>query len=174
MCILLFLFDTLAAIVDNFTVKATSSRTVRVSWTQVKIDHLDHYSLYYYPDTQTLHRKKRQNQYTEVDFPPSSSSWLIGGLKPMEKYVFALAVVLNIKGEIFEGDRKELQYTLPGPGLLGNCMSAFWSQGTEHSLQKAENPTEECDVLSQYSSVLLVYICSMTISCNINRIFADP
>ena len=108
----------MSAIVESFIVKAVSSNAVRVSWTQTDIEFMDHYNLYYYP-VLLLNDSRISQNHSEIqlNFPARSSSWLIEGLKPEKTYVFALTVVVKIRGIIYEGERKELQYTLPGPGL---------------------------------------------------------
>lgn len=115
--LILCLLDVISAIVQSFIVEAVSSNTVRLSWTQVDTDVLDRYNLYYYPTILRNDTNRSQNlSEIQLTLPARSSSWLIGGLEPEKDYVFALTVVIRIGEIVYEGDRKELQYTLPGLG----------------------------------------------------------
>ena len=108
----------MSATVERFSVKTVSSNAVRVYWTQTDIEFMYHYNLYYYPAFRMNDSRNCQgHSEIQLNFPARSSSWLIEGLKPKKSYMFALKVVVKIRGIIYEGERKELQYTLPGPGL---------------------------------------------------------
>ena len=66
--------------------------------------YLHHYIVYYYSDPEQSHRRKRQINEQQAVFPAGSTSGVIGGLEEGQDYLFSLAVVFNINGNLFEGE----------------------------------------------------------------------
>ena len=96
------------AIVTHFRTDIVNSTSVKASWTPIDSPYLDHYSVYYYyPNPDESGRRKRQNNHQLAVFPAGSSSGVIGGLEEGQNYLFSLAVMFNIKGQLFQGKKTE-------------------------------------------------------------------
>ena len=96
------------AIVNLFRTDVVNGTSVKASWTLIDSPYLDHYIVYYYyPRPDQSGRRKRQNNQQLAVFPAGSSSGLIGGLDEGQNYLFSLAVMFNIKGELFQGKKTE-------------------------------------------------------------------
>ena len=84
-----------------------SSTAVRAVWSEVDSPYLDHYTVYYYPDSAQTSRKKRQNSEQMVLFPAGITSGVIEGLEEGQDYLFSLAVTFTLNGQLFEGETTE-------------------------------------------------------------------
>ena len=96
------------AIVNLFTTDIVNSTSVNASWTPIDSPYLDHYTVYYYyPNPDQSGRRERQNNHQLAVFPAGSSFGVIGGLEEGQNYLFSLAVMFNINGQLFEGKKTE-------------------------------------------------------------------
>ena len=96
------------AIVSLFRIDFVNSTSVKASWSPINSPYVDHYTVYYYyPSPDQSGRSKRQNNQQLAVFPAGSSSGVIGGLDEGQNYLFSLAVMFNIKGQLFEGKKTE-------------------------------------------------------------------
>ena len=81
---------------------------MKASWTPINSPYLDHYTVYYYyPSPDQSGQRKRQNNQQVAVFPAGSSSGVIGGLVEEQNYLFSLAVMFNIKEQLFQGKKTE-------------------------------------------------------------------
>ena len=67
---------------------------VRVSWTQVNLSVVDHYTVYY---------TTVGGVNGTLTFPASASSGVVSGLQEGQQYQFSVTVTLNFSGEVFSG-----------------------------------------------------------------------
>ena len=95
------------AVTRVFSTKIINSTAVRAMWFEVESPYLDHYTVYYYPDTAQNGRNKRQNNSKMAEFPTGRCFGTIGGLEEEQEYLFSLAVTINIYGQKHEGQRTE-------------------------------------------------------------------
>ena len=93
------------AITSLFRTETITSTSVLSLWAPVDSLFLDHYIVYYYPDPDQSDRKERQINEQRAVFPAGRTSGVIGGLEEGQDYLFSLAVVFNISGELLEGER---------------------------------------------------------------------
>ena len=96
MCILYHI-----ALVNEVSVAALSSTSVRVSWTPVNLTVVDHY---------TVHYTTVSGVNSIATFSATSSFGVVSGLKTGEEYWFSVSVTLNVSGDLFTGSSN---YTLP-------------------------------------------------------------
>ena len=89
------------ALVNEVSVDALSSTSVRVSWTPVNLTVVDHY---------TVHYTTVGGVNGTAIFPATSSSGVVSGLQGGETYWFSVSVTLNVSGELFT---RSSNYTLP-------------------------------------------------------------
>ena len=93
------------AITILFRTEIINSTSVISLWAPVNGPYLDHYAVYYYTDPDQSDSRKRQINEQKAVFPAGSTSGVIGGLEEGQNYLFSLAVVFNISGKLFEGER---------------------------------------------------------------------
>ena len=79
-------------------------------WFEVESPHLDHYTVYYYPNPAQNGRRKRQSSEQLVIYPAGKCFGVIGGLDEDKEYLFSIAANILINGKIYEGQR-----TKPAP-----------------------------------------------------------
>ena len=86
----------LIAIVSGFSVAHLEEicPAVRVSWTQVNLSVVDHY---------TVHFTTVGGVNGTLTFPASASSGVVSGLQEGCQYQFSVTVALNVNGELFSG-----------------------------------------------------------------------
>ena len=93
------------ALTSFFRTEVIYITSVIALWAPVCSPYLDHYIVYYYPDPEQGDTRKRQANEQKAVFPTGSTSGVIRGLEVGQHYLFSLAVVLNISGVAFEGER---------------------------------------------------------------------
>ena len=93
--------------IEVFSTKILNNTAVQAMWFEVQSSHLDHYTVHYYSDPAQNGRRKRQNNEEMVEFSAGTCSGVIGGLEEGQKYLFSLAVTVNINGKTFEGQSTE-------------------------------------------------------------------
>ena len=76
-------------------------------WFEVEIPYLDHYAVYYYPNPAHNGRRKRPSNQQLAMFPAGSSFGVIGGLVEEQEYLFSIAAIFLINGQVYEGQRTE-------------------------------------------------------------------
>ena len=95
------------ALIELFSTKIINSTAVRAMWFEVESPHLDHYTVYYYPNPAHNGGRKRQSNDQVTTFPAGMSFGVIGGLEEEQEYLFSIAAILLINGKIYEGKRTE-------------------------------------------------------------------
>ena len=95
------------ALTSFFSTEMISSTAVLAVWSEVDSPYLDHYTVYYFPDTAQSSGKKRQNSEQMALFPAGITFGVIEGLEEGQDYLFSLAITFNLNGQLFEGERTE-------------------------------------------------------------------
>ena len=95
------------ALIELFSTKSINSTAVRAMWFEVESPHLDHYTVYYYPISAQNDGRKRQSNDQMTTFPAGMSFGVIGGLEEEQEYLFSIAAIILINGQLYEGERTE-------------------------------------------------------------------
>ena len=90
-----------------FSTEIINSTAVRAMWFEVESPHLDHYTVYYYPNPAQNGGSKRQSNEQLAMFPAGRSFGVIGGLEEEQEYLFSIAVIVLINEQINGGERTE-------------------------------------------------------------------
>ena len=87
-----------------------SNTAVLVSWSPIKSPYADHYLLHYYigPAEIEMQEVSSTDREQEVKLPIHASSTTITYLQKGYSYVFALAVVLKVNGDYYQGKKTEV------------------------------------------------------------------
>ena len=108
------------ALVNEVSVAALSSTSVRVFWTPVNLTVVNHYTVHY----TTMGRVNGT-----ATFSATSSFGVVSGLKTGEEYWFSVSVTLNVSRDLFTGS---FNYTLPPVTcelpVVVNSVSSIFSQ----------------------------------------------
>ena len=99
------------AIVNKIRVKSLSPTAVRVTWGSVDIPEIAGYVVYY-------SEKKRQNEMSVTVTSHTINSVDIRGLSKNVKYQFQVAVLAEVNGEQFVGERDDLKFHAVGENYI--------------------------------------------------------
>ena len=97
------------ALIELFGTKIINSTAVRAMWFEVESPYLDHYNVYYYyyPISAQNGGRKRQSNDQMTTFPAGMSFGVIGGLEEEQEYLFSIAAIILINGQLYEGEKTE-------------------------------------------------------------------
>ena len=108
-CTLLHLYS-YSAPISVVSAVYINSTSVRVTWTPLDLEVVDHYTVHY----SSIVNGRRLNDSGSVTFPASVSSGVVSGLLGGQQYQFSVSVTLSVGGHTYTGVPGTPQITTAG------------------------------------------------------------